>query len=199
MKVILTSDVRNLGKVGDVVSVKNGYARNYLLPKGVARVATERRMKELNHLLSVAKAKKSQIFATRKELLDKLCGIKLTMKARSSHESDKLFGSVTNVDISNALFEKGFEIDKRDVVLKNNIKTIGEHSVKISLGDNLSGDIVVVVEKETDDSLDGANRDLKTKKANEKDDVTTDKKDNPNTEKNESNKEVSNEDSAKEE
>ena len=191
MKVILTSDVRNLGKVGDVVSVKNGYARNYLLPKGVARVATERRMKELNHLLSVANAKKVQIFATRKELLDKVCGIKLTMKARSSHESDKLFGSITNVDISNALFEKGFEIDKRDVVLKNNIKTIGEHSVRISLGDNVSGDVVVVVEKEIDDSLDSANKDLKTKKANEKDNL--------NTEKNESNEEVSNENSVKEE
>ena len=150
MKVILTSDVRNLGKLGDVVNVKSGYARNYLLPKGVARVATERRMKELNHLLNVAKAKKAQIFATRKELLDKVTDVKLTLKARCSHESDKLFGSITNIDISNALYEKGFEVDKRDIILKSNIKTLGNHSVKINMGENLTGEIIVVVEKEID-------------------------------------------------
>lgn len=168
MKVILTSDVRNLGKLGDVVNVKDGYARNYLLPKGVARVATERRMKELNHLLDVANAKKAQIFSTRKELLDTVCDIKLVLNARSSHESDKLFGSITNVDISNALYKKGFEIDKRDIILSSNIKTIGEHKVKINLGENLSGEIVVAVEKEIDETEEAKKKEAKSEDIKDK-------------------------------
>ncbi len=149
MKVILKSDVRNLGRVGDVVKVKDGYARNYLLPRGLVGVATERKMKELNHLMNMAKAKKAKMFASKKEMLDKICDTELTIKALANKDSEKLFGSITNIDIQTALADKGFELDKKDIVLESNIKTAGVHSVKVDLGEKLVGQIKVVVEKDT--------------------------------------------------
>ena len=148
MKVILTSDVKNLGKLGDVVNVKSGYARNYLIPRKIVQIATERRVKELNHLLNTLKAKKAKIFASKKELLEKVCSTKLTLKGRTADEGDKLFGSVTNLDISKALSKEGFDIDKRDIILEKGIKTVGEHSVKISLEKDLTGSLTVLIEKE---------------------------------------------------
>src|ERR1700730_467897 len=102
MKVILSQDVRSLGKVGDMVKVSDGYARNYLIPRKMAMGATEERVKEFKHLTGVAEAKKKKAVAASKKIAEKLAGVAVTIKA-SAGEHVKLFGSVTNSDIAKEL------------------------------------------------------------------------------------------------
>src|SRR5574338_239193 len=104
MKVILQKDVKNVGKVGDLVTVKDGYARNFLFPRKLAQTATEKSLKAWDHLKKVAESKKKKARKEREEVAGKLNGQTLTFK-RAAGESDKLFGSVTPADISAALEE----------------------------------------------------------------------------------------------
>lgn len=146
MKVILQRDVKNLGKVGDLVNVSNGFARNYLFPRRMALEATEKRVREFAHLQKVADVKKKKAVAERQELIAKLQGVNLAIKA-SAGETDKLFGAVTNHDISNELEKHGFSIDRRDIVLDEPIKMLGQHQVKVRLGEGLEADLSVAVER----------------------------------------------------
>lgn len=146
MKVILQKDVKNLGKVGDMVSVSNGFARNYLFPRKMALEATEKRVNEFNHLKAVAEIKKKKAIGERQELIKKLQGVNLTIKA-SAGETDKLFGAVTNHDISNELEKQGFSIDRRDIVLEEPIKMLGQHKAAVRLGDGLEAELTVAVER----------------------------------------------------
>jgi large subunit ribosomal protein L9 len=120
MEIILKKDVENLGFADDVVTVKNGYGRNFLIPQGKAILATISAKKAL-----AEKLKQS----ANKEKLEKL---ELTISAKVI-ESDKLFGSVTNLDISKKLAEEGFEIEKNSIILSSNIKKTGKYSAKIRL------------------------------------------------------------------
>lgn len=146
MKVILQKDVKNLGKVGDLVSVSTGFARNYLFPRALAAEATEKRVHEFEHLKKVAEAKKKKAVGERQELIKKLNGTTVTFKSPAG-ESDKLFGAVTNVDISNELEKKGFSIDRRDIHLEEPIKMLGQHKATIRLGEGLETSIMVAVER----------------------------------------------------
>ncbi len=146
MKVILQKDVKNLGKVGDLVNVSNGFARNYLFPRRMALEATEKRVSEFTHLKRVAEVKKKKAVAERQELIKKLQGVALSIKA-SAGESDKLFGAVTNHDISNELERHGFSIDRRDIVLEEPIKMLGQHKATIRLGEGLEAELSVAVER----------------------------------------------------
>ena len=146
MKVILQRDVKNLGKVGDLVSVSSGFARNYLFPRRMAMEATEKREREFAHLKAVADVKRKKAVGERQELIKKLQGVNLTIKA-SAGESDKLFGAVTNNDISNELEKHGHSIDRRDIVLDEPIKMLGQHKAIIRLGDGLDAEITVSVER----------------------------------------------------
>jgi len=146
MKVILQKDVKNLGKVGDLVSVSNGFARNYLFPRRMALEATEKRVNEFNHLKNVAEIKKKKAVVERQALIQKLQGVNLTIKA-SAGETDKLFGAVTNHDISNELEKAGFSIDRRDIVLEEPIKMLGQHKAVIRLGEGLEAELTVAVER----------------------------------------------------
>lgn len=146
MKVILQKDVKNLGKVGDLVSVSNGYARNYLFPRRMAMEATEKRVKEFAHLKVVAEAKKKKAVAERQSLANELKGVSVTFKL-SAGDSDKLFGSVTNNDISAELEKLGYSIDRRDIYLEESIKVLGQHKAIVKLGEGAEAEVTVSVER----------------------------------------------------
>lgn len=147
MKVILQKDVKNLGKVGELVNVKQGYARNFLFPRQLAIVATEEKVSEWNHLKKVADIKKKKALAGRQELIKKLQGLTLNFKLEAAADSEKLFGSVTTMDISKQLEANGYEIDKRDIHLEEQIKILGQHKAFVRMGEGLEAELTVVVEK----------------------------------------------------
>jgi large subunit ribosomal protein L9 len=146
MKVILKNDVKNLGKVGDLVSVAEGYARNFLFPRQLAIQATEKRQKEMAHLTKMAEAKKKKAHAQKKEQVSKLSGITLSFK-RAAGDTDKLFGTVTNSEIAQALNQQSFEVDRRDVHIEEPIKLLGQHKAVVKLGEGLSAEIKISVER----------------------------------------------------
>lgn len=133
MKLVLQKDVKNLGKAGDQVEVKNGYARNYLLPKNLALVLNKGRIKQQKHKEHIVAAKKKKAVSDRKTLIEQLSSISLTFE-RESHEDGRLFGSLNAVDISKTLEkEHNLAIDKRDIAASEGLKTTGEHNVLITL------------------------------------------------------------------
>lgn len=146
MKVVLQKDVKNVGKVGDLVNVKDGFARNFLFPRKLAIAATESRVREWEHIKRISEAKKKKAVAERKELLEKLAGVTLTFK-RTAGETEKLFGSVTAHDISEELETKGFFVDRRDIEVEP-IRVLGQHKATVSFGEGLTTEITVVVERE---------------------------------------------------
>jgi large subunit ribosomal protein L9 len=147
MKVILQKDVKDLGKVGDLVNVSHGYARNYLFPRQLATTATEEKETEWKHLQKVADIKKKKAMAGRQELITKLQGQTLNFKLEAAADSEKLFGSVTTMDISKQLSASGFEIDRRDIHLEEPIRLLGQHKAHVRMGEGLEAEITVVVER----------------------------------------------------
>ena len=147
MKVIFKEDVHNLGQQGDVVEVKAGYARNYLMPKRLAILFTEQQQKSIEEAQKVELRKlereKDQIDSVLKDI--KALSLSLKMK---SEEDNKLFGSVTKLDIVNLLEENGVKIDKKYIDLASPIKTLGEHTVNVSFTKDMSESFTVLVEKE---------------------------------------------------
>lgn len=147
MKVILQNDVRDLGKVGEIVNVATGYARNFLFPRQLAAPATAKRVKEVEHYTKVAEAKRAKVQAAKEEMLKSINGTTVDF-TRSAGEEDKLFGSVTTACIAEALKEKGFEVDKRDLSLEEAIKVLGQHKAIYKVGEGLQAEIKVNVERE---------------------------------------------------
>jgi large subunit ribosomal protein L9 len=145
MEVILREDVPNLGTVGDLVKVKPGYARNYLLPRGLAVVADRRNVRELEHQKRLVGDKRERDRRQAETFAQKLTQLRLTLTARAGEEG-KLFGSVTNIDIEKALAEHGFTIERRRIRLEEPIRSIGEHLVPIHLGVGVDAHVTVVVE-----------------------------------------------------
>jgi large subunit ribosomal protein L9 len=146
-KVILQEDVEKLGNRGQVVEVKDGYARNYLLPRKLALEASPGNMKRLEKMRA-AFAKKSAVeIADAQKLAELLAGVSLDI-ARKSGENDQLFGSVTSADISEALAAKDFTIDKRKIQLAEPIKTIGNFEVPVKLHREVTASIKLAVTKQ---------------------------------------------------
>ena len=147
MKVILKEDVQNLGQQGDVVEVKSGYARNYLMPQKLAILFTKQQKKIIEEAQIVEKRKlereKDQLESVLKQVED----LNLYLKMKSE-EDNKLFGSVTKLDIVKLLEENGITIDKKYVDLSSPIKTLGEHKVNIVFTKEMSASFTLVVEKE---------------------------------------------------
>ena len=145
MKVIFLQDVKGKAKKGDLKDVADGYARNFLIPKGLATAATA---DNLNTLKLQEKAKNAQIAAEKaeaREISQKLSGIQVIVKAKAG-EGGKLFGSVTSQEISAALKEQhGIEIEKNKIVQAEPIKSYGNYILKAKLGYEISGDINVLV------------------------------------------------------
>ena len=116
MKVILLEDVDTLGKLGDTVNVKSGYARNFLIPRNLALPATARNLKAHAHQLRDIDRRKEKIIEDARSLADKVAGVALTF-TRKTGEKGPLFGSVTNMDIAEALSEKGLAVNRKDIHL----------------------------------------------------------------------------------
>ena len=144
MKVILQKDVPNLGDAGDIKDVSNGYARNYLLPRNLVIVANDSSKKAIEHQQKLIKIKKEKRKKDSEKIAGSLSGVSVEIKAQVGEE-DKLFGSVTSMDIAKQLKEKGFIIDKRKIVLENPIKQIGEYDVNIKLDEGLTATVKVSV------------------------------------------------------
>ncbi len=146
MKVILKSDVKNVGKVGQLVNVATGFARNFLFPKNLASEATEKRLKEFEHFKRMAEAKKKKAVGEKKELLSKISGKTVSFKMNAS-EADKLFGSISAGDIARELEKQGLPVDRKDVILEDSIKILGQHKAVVSFGEGLQTEILVSVER----------------------------------------------------
>lgn len=147
MQIILQEDVEKLGNRGEVVTVAEGYARNFLLPRKLALEATPGNMKRLERM-RVAFAKKE---ATEKGDAEKLAELLATVAvtiARKAGENDQLFGSVTAADISEALGAQGYTVDKRKILLAEPIKIVGEHQVPVKLHREVQASVAVTVKKE---------------------------------------------------
>ncbi len=144
MQVILREEVANLGTIGDVVRVKPGYARNYLLPRGLAIEASTRNLKELEHQKRVVADRRLRAQKTAGAVAEKLAAVTLPFTLRAG-EDGKLFGSVTNQDIHRVLEERGFTIERRRILLDEPIKTIGEHKVAIHIGPDTRANVTVTV------------------------------------------------------
>ena len=148
VKLILREAVPGLGEAGDLVSVRPGFARNYLLPGGRAILATESNVRELEHKRRVVAAKVAKERKEQTALRDRIQAITLAVAARAGEEG-KLFGSVTSVQIAELLAGHGIEIDRRRIQLDEPIKELGEHAVQIRLQRDLVATVKVVVSAES--------------------------------------------------
>ena len=146
MKVILKEDVENLGKMGTQLEVKDGYARNFLIPRKKAALATDKNTKALDHEKRVIDVKLKKIKKEAEDLGDKIQAITLHMPVQVG-EGDKLFGSVTSQDIVDALAKESITIDKKKILLEKPIKELGLFPVPVKLHSDVIANIKVSVEK----------------------------------------------------
>jgi len=145
MKVILQENVANLGKVGEIVKVKDGYGRNYLVPNQLAVIADERNVARMDHQRRTADARAQKLVGEAKALAEKLSQTAVTIR-RQAGEENKIFGSVTNRDIAEALAAEGFAIDKKQIVVDESIiKNLGVFNVAVKLAPEVSADVKVYV------------------------------------------------------
>ncbi|HPW44750.1 MAG TPA: 50S ribosomal protein L9 [bacterium] len=146
MQVILYQDVPNLGRAGEIVKVKEGYGRNYLVPRKLAVIANPANIKELEHQKRIVSAKQAKLKKHAEEIASKMKDLSLTI-AREAGEEEKLFGSVTSKDIIAALRNEGFIIDRRDLQLEAPIKQIGIYDIPVRLHAEVTGTVKVWVVK----------------------------------------------------
>ena len=144
MKLILTQDVRNLGHKDDVVSVRPGYGRNYLIPQGMAKMATESAMKMLAEDIKQRAFKQDKIKKDAEATATKLEGVTIVLKAKTG-TSGKIFGAVTALQVANALKEQGIEVDRRKIVLSEEPKVLGSYKAIINLHKEVSKEISIEV------------------------------------------------------
>jgi large subunit ribosomal protein L9 len=147
MKVILREDVYNLGKSGELVSVKEGYARNYLLPRNLAMLASTANVRQLDHEKQVIELRQQKLKGTAQEQARKLEGVKVVIK-RKVGAQDKLFGAVTALDIAEALASAGHKLDRRLIHLPEPIKSVGVFEVEMRLHRDVTAKLNVNVEGE---------------------------------------------------
>jgi large subunit ribosomal protein L9 len=144
MKVILKQNVPSLGKAGDLIKVNDGYARNLLIPKGLAIEANEKNLKTFDHEKKNILQKVEKEHKAAQELAAKLACVTVTV-SRKIGDQDKIFGSVTSKDIESALKEKGYDIDKKMIVHDEQIKSLGEFKVKIKIHGGIETNIKLIV------------------------------------------------------
>jgi large subunit ribosomal protein L9 len=145
VEVILRDDVPNLGKIGDVVRVKPGYARNYLLPRGLAIEANSKNLRVLEHQKRVIGAKADRERKSAEAQAKHVDGIELRVQARAGEEG-RLFGSVTNLDIERLLAARGVTVDRRRIQLDEPIKQLGTYPVVVLVGRDVRATVHIVVE-----------------------------------------------------
>jgi len=138
MEVILKEDIVNVGKIGEVVRVRDGYARNYLLPRGLVLIANKKNLKTFEHHKKIVGDQKEKVMRNAKAVGDQLAAVSLVIPMKVGEEG-KLFGSVTNMQIEKALKAKGLNVDRRKIHLDAPIKSAGDYEVPI----RLSADVTV--------------------------------------------------------
>jgi large subunit ribosomal protein L9 len=147
MKVIILKEKGGLGKVGDVKEVAGGYARNFLIPEGIAKPATEGAEKEIEILKETQTKKSEEELKSAEELAESLEGLSIEISAKAD-ESGKLFAAISQEDISKALEKNGFKVEKSKINIAEPIKEVGEYEVMINLDHGLEARIEVVVARE---------------------------------------------------
>jgi len=146
MKVILQENVEHLGHIGDIVKVAPGYARNFLLPKGLAIEATEKNAKSLAHTKKHLEYKKNRVLEAAKLLAAKIEGLALAISHQSGAD-DKLFGAVTNMELAEHLKSHGLDIDRKRIVLAEPIKHLGDFTAVVKIHPEVSATLKISVTK----------------------------------------------------
>jgi large subunit ribosomal protein L9 len=149
MEVILKEDIPNLGKMGEVVRVRDGYARNFLLPRRLVVLANKKNLKGFEHEKQVVQSQKARVVNQAQAQAEKLSQVALVMSVKAGEEG-KLFGSVTNIDIEKALKAKGFDIERRKIHLAEPIKVLGEYQVPVRLTSDVQANVKVSVVSESE-------------------------------------------------
>ncbi len=144
MKLILQEDVKSLGKMGDVVNVADGYARNYLIPRKLGVEANVKNIKALEHEKRRIEEKGKKIRHDAQGLAERLSATEITLSAKAGEE-EKLFGSITSMDIAEALKKEGFDIEKKKILLEEPIKRLGAYSVGIKIHHDVTAQVQVKV------------------------------------------------------
>lgn len=147
MKVILREKIEKLGDVGDIVRVKDGYARNYLIPRGMVVQATAGNLNAVKALQNQLASREQKATAYLQDLADELSKLKLSAPVKVGEE-DRLFGSVTAITVSDLLKEQGFDVDRKAILLEEPIKSLGVHNVVVKLHAEVETEIKVYVIKE---------------------------------------------------
>lgn len=147
MKVIFTSDVENIGRKGEIKEVANGLARNFLIPKKLAIRATDANLKSWEYRLNAIKEKDKKNLEDAREIAESMKDVSISISMKAGEEN-KLFGSVTSQNISDSLKEKGFDVDKKDIVLNESIKSLGNYSIPVKLHPEVLLNISLEVIKE---------------------------------------------------
>lgn len=150
MEVLLTKNLDKLGKKGAIVKVKNGFGRNFLIPKGYAVKASKGNISIVEEEKKIELKREGKRKKAAEELAEKIKKISVTI-VRHAGEGDKLYGSVTNMDIADALKSENFEMDKKDVLLEEPIKSLGVYSVQVSLHPEVTSEVKVWVVKEKEE------------------------------------------------
>jgi large subunit ribosomal protein L9 len=132
MKLILNQNVDNLGTIGDMVKVKDGYARNFLIPRGLAVVANESNQKALQHQLRILEKKKQQLLEEAKKFAASLEGTSVTV-AKQVGEDEKIFGSVTTAELEDLLKAEGLEVSRKDIRLTEEVKKVGVFTAEVKV------------------------------------------------------------------
>lgn len=145
MEIILTSNVKNLGKKGELKNVSNGYAQNFLFPKKLAEIATPEAVEKIKLEQKKIQEQEKELEENLKKIASTIQNKKITLKAKA--EKGKLFGRVGLKEISNELKKQGFNIDEKSIILKEPIKTTGEKEVIIDFGKNIKTKITALIEK----------------------------------------------------
>ncbi len=145
MKVILVKDVPSLGTMGNIVRVKDGYARNYLIPRSFAILANDSNRKELEHRKRIIDARKEKILKEMRDLAHKMEKIRVTLQKQTGEE-DRIFGSVTSGEIAAFFEQKGIDISKKDIVFKEEVKKVGIYSAEVKLHQEVTAVIKIKVE-----------------------------------------------------
>jgi large subunit ribosomal protein L9 len=144
MKVLLQANVSNLGHIGDLVAVKPGYARNFLLPRGLAIFADERNRKLFDHNMRIVEAKKAKALTSAKDLAVQVGNMSLTLEKQVGKE-DKIFGTVTNQELADAFKKEGFEFDRKAITILEEVKKVGVYRASVKLHPEVSAEFKIWV------------------------------------------------------
>ncbi len=146
VRVVLREDVQHLGTAGELVRVRSGFARNYLLPRGMAALATAGSIKQIEEQRRLAVVRAAKLKQSADALAQQLAKISVEI-SRQAGEGERLYGSVTAKDIAEAITAKGYEIDKKKLVMPDAIKDVGEHQVGVKLGSGVEASVKVIVKR----------------------------------------------------